>query len=307
MARLAIRERLPGRVREARPDGPASRRRGHLHLRPAPPARPPPSRSRSTPATPGSGCSRSTTAGAASSWRPPPRPTVTRTAWSRSCRRNRPKPTPPATGSASTRVLGVLEVRDEEAIENLQPPPTRPSRSRQTRPRSRSPVSPTPAGPSRRGFTAPCPPSASWPPRRNSRPPPRPCPAAQYAALHALACATTVDEALAEVVRLVPGRAAAQQKSTPTTWFPAMERAPGQVTFVSGPEELQHILAHPFAAWRTFLHPSQREIAYLTELRRPGPGDRGPGTGKTGPCCTAPPSWPSVPGPNPRLGPPDDL
>ena len=41
----------------------------------------------------------------------------------------------------------------------------------------------------------------------------------------------------------------------------AIERAPGQVTFVSGPEELQRVLAHPFAAWRTFLHPSQREIA----------------------------------------------
>ena len=40
-----------------------------------------------------------------------------------------------------------------------------------------------------------------------------------------------------------------------------MERTPGQVTFVSGQEELQRILAHPFASWRTFLHPSQRKIA----------------------------------------------
>ena len=56
----------------------------------------------------------------------------------------------------------------------------------------------------------------------------------------------------------------------------AMERTPGQVTFVSGQEELQLILAHPFAAWRTFLHPSQRKIAYRDKLFRPGPGDRRP-------------------------------
>ena len=60
-----------------------------------------------------------------------------------------------------------------------------------------------------------------------------------------------------------------------------MERSPGQVTFVSGQEELQLILAHPFAAWRTFLHPSQRKIAYRAKLFRPGSGDRRPGTGKT--------------------------
>src|SRR5206468_12469354 len=32
--------------------------------------------------------------------------------------------------------------------------------------------------------------------------------------------------------------------------------------YVSGPDELQRILAHPFATWRTFLHPNQRQIAY---------------------------------------------
>ena len=52
-----------------------------------------------------------------------------------------------------------------------------------------------------------------------------------------------------------------------------MERTPDQVAFVSGQEELQLILAHPFAAWRTFLHPSQREIAYRPSYCGPGPGD----------------------------------
>ena len=54
----------------------------------------------------------------------------------------------------------------------------------------------------------------------------------------------------------------------------AMERTPGQVAFVSGQEELQLILAHPFAAWRTFLHPSQRKIAYRASYSRSSPGDR---------------------------------
>ncbi|MGH3196610.1 MAG: UvrD-helicase domain-containing protein, partial [Streptosporangiaceae bacterium] len=47
------------------------------------------------------------------------------------------------------------------------------------------------------------------------------------------------------------------------------------------PEELQLILAHPFAAWRTFLHPSQREIAYRTRYAGPAQVTGGPGTGKT--------------------------
>ena len=61
----------------------------------------------------------------------------------------------------------------------------------------------------------------------------------------------------------------------------AMERTPDQVAFVSGQEELQLILAHPFAAWRTFLHPSQREIAYRPSYSGPAQVTGGPGTGKT--------------------------
>ena len=60
-----------------------------------------------------------------------------------------------------------------------------------------------------------------------------------------------------------------------------MERTPGQVTFVSGQEELQRILAHPFAAWRMFLHPSQRKIAYREKYAGPAQVTGGAGTGKT--------------------------
>ena len=60
-----------------------------------------------------------------------------------------------------------------------------------------------------------------------------------------------------------------------------LERTPDQVAFVSGQEELRLILAHPFTAWRTFLHPSQREIAYRPSYSGPAQVTGGPGTGKT--------------------------
>ena len=44
---------------------------------------------------------------------------------------------------------------------------------------------------------------------------------------------------------------------------------------------MQLILAYPFAAWRTFLHPSQRKIAYRESYAGPAQVTGGPGTGKT--------------------------
>ena len=105
-------------------------------------------------------------------------------------------------------------------------------------------------------------------------------PDAQYAALHALACGMTVDEAWDEVARLLSADMPPEQVD-PGDLVSAMERTPGQVTFVSGQEELQLILAHPFAAWRTFLHPSQRKIAYRASYSGPAQVTGGPGTGKT--------------------------
>ncbi|MGD0246723.1 MAG: UvrD-helicase domain-containing protein [Streptosporangiaceae bacterium] len=172
------------------------------------------------------------------------------------------------------RVLGVLEVRDEEAIESLQP-----DGDLQEEQKLFADV--TDAGLARLGVDPQLLPTV----RRLTKEEELEAleaalPAAQYAALRALADGMSVDEALAEVVSLVPGGA---PKATidPDDLVSAMERAPSQVTFVSGPEELQLILAHPFAAWRTFLHPSQREIAYLTSYAGPAQVTGGPGTGKT--------------------------
>jgi superfamily I DNA/RNA helicase len=105
-------------------------------------------------------------------------------------------------------------------------------------------------------------------------------PDAQYAALHALSRGLTVDEARAEVARRSPAGAPPDQAG-PDDPVAALERSPDQVTFVSGPQELPAILGHPFAAWRTFLHPSQREIAYRPSYAGPAQVTGGPGTGKT--------------------------
>ena len=105
-------------------------------------------------------------------------------------------------------------------------------------------------------------------------------PDAQYAALYALSCGMTVDEAWAEVARLFPVGTPPEPVDQDDL-VSAMERRPDQVTFVSGPQELPVILAHPFAAWRTFLHSSQREIAYRPSYAGPAQVTGGPGTGKT--------------------------
>ncbi len=171
------------------------------------------------------------------------------------------------------RALGVLEVRDEEAIQQLLPP------ADATRRQLFADVSD--AELARLGVDAQILPTV----RRLTRETDlearqQALPEAQYAALHALAGGMTVDEALAEAARLASG-SAPPEKVDPDDLVSAMERTPGQVTFVSGPEDLELILAHPFAAWRTFLHPNQREIAYRPSYAGPAQVTGGPGTGKT--------------------------
>src|SRR5215831_18577456 len=105
-------------------------------------------------------------------------------------------------------------------------------------------------------------------------------PEAQYTALYALACGMSVDEAWGQVAQYLPTDSLPTEVD-PADLVTAMERTPGRVAFVSGPEELQRILAHPFAAWRTFLHPSQRKIAYEKAYTGPAQVTGGAGTGKT--------------------------
>ena len=116
-------------------------------------------------------------------------------------------------------------------------------------------------------------------------------PEAQYSALHALARGMAVDESRDEVARLYSSDTPPQQID-PDDLVAAMERTPGQVTFVSAQEELQLILAHPFAAWRKFLYPSQRKIAYRESYSGPAQVTGGPEPARRSRCCTVRLSWP---------------
>lgn len=61
----------------------------------------------------------------------------------------------------------------------------------------------------------------------------------------------------------------------------AIANTPARIRLVTGPQELEDILEKPFAAWRIFLHPSQRRVAYRTSYGGPAQVTGGPGTGKT--------------------------
>jgi hypothetical protein len=106
-------------------------------------------------------------------------------------------------------------------------------------------------------------------------------PEVQYTALYALACGMTVDEAWDQICQYLPAPTASPPSVDATDLVSAMERTPGQVTPVSGPAELKQILAYPFVAWRTFLHPAQRAIALRESYAGPAQVTGGAGTGKT--------------------------
>ncbi|MEU6086711.1 UvrD-helicase domain-containing protein [Streptomyces sp. NPDC047085] len=61
----------------------------------------------------------------------------------------------------------------------------------------------------------------------------------------------------------------------------AIANTTSRITLVTGPDELAEILEKPFAAWRVFLHPSQRRVAYRVSYGGPVQVTGGPGTGKT--------------------------
>ncbi|MGN9893390.1 UvrD-helicase domain-containing protein [Micromonospora sp. L31] len=61
----------------------------------------------------------------------------------------------------------------------------------------------------------------------------------------------------------------------------AIANTTNRITLVTRPDELAEILDKPFAAWRVFLHPSQRRVAYRVSYKGPAQVTGGPGTGKT--------------------------
>ena len=101
-------------------------------------------------------------------------------------------------------------------------------------------------------------------------------PEAQYNALYLLAGGLSVEEVWAEVARY-----ALQGPFDTGNVVKAMERTSDRVVFVDSNDELERILEHPFAAWRIFLHPAQRKIAYAPRYAGPAQVTGGAGTGKT--------------------------
>jgi superfamily I DNA/RNA helicase len=106
-------------------------------------------------------------------------------------------------------------------------------------------------------------------------------PEAQYNALYLLAGGLPVEEVWAEVAQYAPSEQAQGVPVDTGNLVKAMERTPDRVIFIKGNDDLDKILEHPFAAWRIFLHPAQRKIAYAPRYAGPAQVTGGAGTGKT--------------------------
>ncbi|MEE3922083.1 UvrD-helicase domain-containing protein [Micromonospora sp. BRA006-A] len=101
----------------------------------------------------------------------------------------------------------------------------------------------------------------------------------QFEVLQYLAEGFTPDEVYRDVV--------AERRPADATPEPseslalAIANTANRITLVTRPDELAEILDKPFAAWRVFLHPSQRRVAYRVSYNGPAQVTGGPGTGKT--------------------------
>ncbi|MFD0774554.1 UvrD-helicase domain-containing protein [Streptomonospora algeriensis] len=105
-------------------------------------------------------------------------------------------------------------------------------------------------------------------------------PGGQYDALVALASGMTPEEAWAEVAKNLVGEVA-PESIDPEDLTAAIRRTPGQAVFVEGPHGLQAMLEAAFDLWRVFLHPQQHRMAYRTSFNGPAMVTGGAGTGKT--------------------------
>ncbi|WP_017586974.1 UvrD-helicase domain-containing protein [Nocardiopsis ganjiahuensis] len=97
----------------------------------------------------------------------------------------------------------------------------------------------------------------------------------QAEVLQYLAAGFTVEEVWRDIVAHRPSGAVSTDLDT------AIRNTPTRVRLVSGLDELEDILSQPFAAWRTFLHPAQRKVAYKASYPGSYQITGGPGTGKT--------------------------
>ncbi|MFI7125725.1 UvrD-helicase domain-containing protein [Nonomuraea sp. NPDC050153] len=100
-------------------------------------------------------------------------------------------------------------------------------------------------------------------------------PQIQYDVLFGLAAGMSPEDVWNDVVgSAVPG------KIDPEDLVAATQRMPHKVALVEGPDELIGLFAKPFARWRVYLHPLQREAAFRSYTGA-AQVTGGPGTGKT--------------------------
>ncbi|WP_461001737.1 UvrD-helicase domain-containing protein, partial [Streptomonospora sediminis] len=100
----------------------------------------------------------------------------------------------------------------------------------------------------------------------------------QYEVLRALAEGQSVQRVRDEVVaprRPAVGAVAADDYDT------AIRRTRDRVIVVNDNQEIEDVLAGEFNAWRIYLHPLQRDLAYRQRFNGPAKVSGGPGTGKT--------------------------
>jgi hypothetical protein len=105
----------------------------------------------------------------------------------------------------------------------------------------------------------------------------------QFEVLQFLAEGFSPEEVYRDVVALrrPPAAYAYSDDAGDESLAAAIANSSSRITLVRGPEELAEILTKPFAAWRVFLHPSQRRVAYRVSYSGPAQVTGGPGTGKT--------------------------
>jgi superfamily I DNA/RNA helicase len=104
-------------------------------------------------------------------------------------------------------------------------------------------------------------------------------PVLQYDALVGLAAGLTPEQVWDQLSQQLVDGAPAEVDTDDVAG--AAGRTPDRFVVVSGPDELASILAHPFDAWRVFLHPAQRQIAHRPSYAGPTLVTGGAGTGKT--------------------------
>ena len=100
----------------------------------------------------------------------------------------------------------------------------------------------------------------------------------QYDVLRALAEGHSVQRVLQEVV--VPRRPAVGAVA-PDDYDTAIRHTRERVVVVNDDQEIEDVLAGEFNAWRIYLHPKQRDLAYRPRFNGPAKVSGGPGTGKT--------------------------